>query len=416
MLSEEGIPLVPTSGGVDEAVLVHGLDSPFLSAPYNLHAGSRGAGWGAAPSTPRFSHSSSFSGFSSARGSVDRGLSSSYGGGYYRRREVGAGAGRGEVAGGRARRLSLGEAELRRGMQQQQRAMLPQQQQQQQQRHVKSFELSGVGASGGGAGGRLSDPSSSILRGLGASGSTAGTAAAAGADVGASELPVTPRFSHSSSTAGSNRNEVFNSSMAAAEALQNDSSSGGTNSRQAELSANSNTSPAGQQPTSGLGSLPSPGFSASEPGVTPAGPGVGSQGPVSSPVSHLAAKASAVAAAVAAAAAASAAGSPRDAASQLQGTAGDQGGNGSSGNNSSSAMFASDAALFSRSGWAGLHMPHQQQQQQQQLMGQWSFSRREGGGGDSHGPTSLFATPKDRQPRLEAAAVLPTLPRTAEQP
>jgi hypothetical protein len=62
-----------------------------------------------------------------------------------------------------------------------------------------------------------------------------------------------------------------------------------------------------------------------------------------------------------------------------------------------------------------LHQPQQQQQQQQQLMGQWSVGRHGVNRHDQFGPASLFATPKERAPLSEAAAMLPSLAAAVEE-
>jgi hypothetical protein len=80
----------------------------------------------------------------------------------------------------------------------------------------------------------------------------------------------------------------------------------------------------------------------------------------------------------------------------------------------SGSNLPSEAALFSRSGWASMHQP--QQQQQQLMMGQWSVGRQGVNWHDQFGPASLFATPKERAPRPEAAAVLPSLAAAVEEP
>jgi hypothetical protein len=156
MLSEEGIPLVPTSG-VNETAGVHGLDSPFFSGPI-FHSSSMGrqqqlaqvSSWGDGDcTTPRFSHSGSFSAYgpgsrlSPSPGRVFGPSHSFAGHGAERMRQgLNQGPGRDRFgrrlpsAGGRgtgARRLSVGEVELRRGRQGMQG--------QQQQRVVRSLEL-----------------------------------------------------------------------------------------------------------------------------------------------------------------------------------------------------------------------------------------------------------------------------------
>jgi hypothetical protein len=125
MLSEEGIPLVPTSGGNEDGV--HGLDSPlppsisgpagFLRRSFGHNRQSVGSNWDRGCTTPRFSHSSSFScGQGSNRGPPRERFahSTSFSGGQIGqgwnggplgerayRRQVSAGA-----RGGRGRRLS----------------------------------------------------------------------------------------------------------------------------------------------------------------------------------------------------------------------------------------------------------------------------------------------------------------------
>jgi hypothetical protein len=149
-----------------------------------------------------------------------------------------------------------------------------------------------------------------------------------------------------------------------------------------------------------------------------------------SPVSRLAAQARATAAAVAAvansAASCSATTSAAESSNRLEGlprspaNAGSSsssflsGQNDSAGYATSASSLPSDAALFSRSGWAAMNH-HQQQQpgsQEQQLQGQWSAGGR--GGMRDYGPVSLFETPKEPKPRGEASALLPRLATALE--
>lgn len=73
----------------------------------------------------------------------------------------------------------------------------------------------------------------------------------------------------------------------------------------------------------------------------------------------------------------------------------------------SASNLPSDAALFSRSGWAAMHPAQQPAEQGPQLQGHWSAGGR--GGMRDYGPVSLFATPKEPKPRGEASALLPPL-------
>jgi hypothetical protein len=74
----------------------------------------------------------------------------------------------------------------------------------------------------------------------------------------------------------------------------------------------------------------------------------------------------------------------------------------------SASNLASDAALFSRSGWASMHP----QQQQQHMAWQLNVGS---GGGDDDGPMSLVETPKKSKSHVDTAALMPTSTTAFEQ-
>lgn len=471
MLSEEGIPLVPTSG-VDEAAGVYGLDSPLPQGGHTSGflrkssssglggAASRGrqhqqqqlqrqlpvlglasswtGGGGAAPSTPRFSHSSSFSAYGAA-GPVPRGLSAQGAAAGDRAFLSGSFAGVGGAGGGsnrgpgglglrgrgRARRLSVGEEEVRR-------SAVGSWQQFQQQRGVHSFDAPRGKASGGNGSSGVGTGRSGV-----ASSSTAVVGDRVGAGASSSGEPTeTPRAGrHSRDAAGS---FFGSSSQQHTQGLLGDGHLGAGEAGQQVVpvmgssvqdgpsaAAAASASPVIQ---TGSSATAAPPVAASMAAAGGAGPSPGDTDRVSSPISQLAARASAVAAAVAAAASAAEAGEVAGASSRLlQATSSSSNSFNSSQNNSaafatSASNLASEAALFSRSGWASMdpqHQHHQQQpanQQQQQLAGQFSAGGRGSSDWYVSGPMSLVETPKESRRPGQAAAVLPSLaPALAEQ-
>jgi hypothetical protein len=272
-----------------------------------------------------------------------------------------------------------------------------------QSRDVRSFDMPAA-QQGGSSGGRVANPPRLSDPSLGLSSCSTRadqpSAAAIGDRVEQGEQPTTPRGGNSSGSffSSGNREAGHDSAATAGASLSSQQQVlpvlPGITVYQASTSAamaGGSGDAAQRQPVSGGSSTgvlaPALNASTGGRGFSPSDTASVRSG-VGSPVSQLAARASAVAAAVAAAAAAGEGGNLGAGTSVLPTSGSSSSFN--SGQNDSAAFatsgsnLPSDAALFSRSGWASMHP----QQQQQQAAHQSNVGAR--GGGYDHGPKSLF--------------------------